>query len=789
MTTLTSSPGGSTSWARARAPFDRIAGVLRAVPVVAALAYGVTRPDALIGLGVVFALVVPFERLFPRHRQRLRRPQLGTDIAHALFAGPLAAVGLAVGLTISLVSLVWLPALALRPLVLALPSGARAVAGFFLLDALGYWIHRFSHQVPVMWRFHAVHHSTMHLDWVSGFRVHPLDGALLTPIAVFLIVAGFGLELTGAGLAVQIAFGIFAHANVRWRLRPLQRIVLTPEFHHWHHSNEPVAHNRNFGGILPLWDLLMGTYFVPADRRPSVYGISEPMPAGLVGQLLHPLRGLPTVVRRLRKPRGAMGAFRTGLVLFLRQLARAARRPSFNDTQRAEIAARAAVRSSPMGTPVGNAPASSVAPVPIRESSSPSGPVALWQSFSSPVIGGVAIADVALVIGMWMAGVLGHAVGTRDAAEPIAPLDAVTATLSLAAALVLIGRRWRPLTMLCALIIVAVAANAVRPPGLHPIQFALVVAALCFAVGSWSSRVRSACGVLAVSLLVAVAGSASDGTAWWAALTLGLAVIALPAIAGYAARTRRQYVGEIERRLVLAESERDERARQAVRNERTHIARELHDLVAHHVSLIGVQAGAARLELAAGGTESPQVVRALNRIEENSRRAVQEMRVLLDALRPVAGVDGEAEHASAAAAPQPGPDDVPALADRLRAAGIEVALTGSGIDTPLPSGISLTAYRIIEEALTNVTRHSYARSVRVDLSVGPHDVRVRVEDRGPARGPATAADDGRVRRGLVGMAERIELYGGRLAVGPTASGGFTVDAWLPLVSSPLAGTS
>jgi signal transduction histidine kinase len=209
----------------------------------------------------------------------------------------------------------------------------------------------------------------------------------------------------------------------------------------------------------------------------------------------------------------------------------------------------------------------------------------------------------------------------------------------------------------------------------------------------------------------------------------------------------------------------------------------LHDVVAHHVSLIGVQAGAARFELAAGGADSPQIVRALNRIEENSRRAVQEMRVLLDALRPVASVDGEASDADAASAPQPGLDDIPALAQRLRAAGIEVLLTGSGVDAPLHSGISLTVYRIIEEALTNVTKHSSARVVQVEVCVRPHDVRVRVQDPGPARGPGTSGDEGRTRRGLVGMAERVELYGGRFTTGPTATGAFTIDAWLPLVSA------
>jgi sterol desaturase/sphingolipid hydroxylase (fatty acid hydroxylase superfamily) len=89
---------------------------------------------------------------------------------------------------------------------------------------------------------------------------------------------------------VRLVTGLWAHLNVRWRLRALQPIVLTPEFHHWHHANEPEAINTNFAGLLPVWDIMFGTYRMPADRRPQVYGISEAMPATMAGQLASPFR-------------------------------------------------------------------------------------------------------------------------------------------------------------------------------------------------------------------------------------------------------------------------------------------------------------------------------------------------------------------------------------------------------------------------------------------------------------------------------------------------------------------
>ena len=299
--------------------------ILAAVAAVAALAVDITPLLALVGL---FVIVVPFEMAFPRHGRRLRRPEVGTDIAHALVATPLGVVGTAVAAVMGVLSLAWLPGLALRPLIALVPTVPRLVLGVILFDVTIYWAHRWAHEVPFLWRFHSIHHSTRRLDWVSGFRNHPFDGIFLAPAFVLLAAAGFSVEFTGALAVVQLLTGLFAHANVRWRLRPLHRLVITPEFHHWHHADEPGAINSNYSVFLPVWDTMFGTYFMPADRRPQRYGVAEPVPHGIVLQLLHPFRGLRTPRQILRHPwravRDTMAALRRGV----HQMRVAAKRPS-----------------------------------------------------------------------------------------------------------------------------------------------------------------------------------------------------------------------------------------------------------------------------------------------------------------------------------------------------------------------------------------------------------------------------------------------------------------------------
>ncbi len=257
----------------------------------------------LIGVPVLFVLIVPFEKMFPRHRgQKIRRRGVGTDLGYALATPILQIVGVVTAGAVGLLSFAWLPGLLVSPLVHRLPPVVAALLAVVLFDLAVYWAHRWAHEVPALWRFHAVHHSPEHMDWISGFRSHPVDGLVIGPAVVFLLTAGFQPELTGALAAVNIVTGLFLHANVRWRWRPLHRVVATPEFHHWHHANEADAHCSNYSGFLPIWDVVFGTFYVPANKRPVRYGVDEPMPEGMVAQLVGPVRCAGDPVRVLAHP-------------------------------------------------------------------------------------------------------------------------------------------------------------------------------------------------------------------------------------------------------------------------------------------------------------------------------------------------------------------------------------------------------------------------------------------------------------------------------------------------------
>jgi signal transduction histidine kinase len=240
-------------------------------------------------------------------------------------------------------------------------------------------------------------------------------------------------------------------------------------------------------------------------------------------------------------------------------------------------------------------------------------------------------------------------------------------------------------------------------------------------------------------------------------------------------RRRRLATARLEQLNAQLQRERDLKARWAVAEERARIARELHDVVAHSVSVMVVQAGAAR-RLVDG--DPAQARQALTSIESTGRQALAEMRRLVGVMRH----DGEArpEEAADALAPQPGLADLDALVSRARDAGLEVELQVEGAPRPLAAGVDLSAYRIVQEALTNCLKHAGAAKAIVHLCYGREDLELQVLDDG--RGVVGLRDAGRENggHGLIGMRERVAVFGGNLDVGPRPGGGFKVDARLPL---------
>jgi signal transduction histidine kinase len=225
----------------------------------------------------------------------------------------------------------------------------------------------------------------------------------------------------------------------------------------------------------------------------------------------------------------------------------------------------------------------------------------------------------------------------------------------------------------------------------------------------------------------------------------------------------RRVVGDRDRRLGLAERERELAKREAVMQERERIARELHDVIAHHVSMMVVQAGAERRVLDAGSESTREV---LTTIEGIGRGALTEMRRLVGMLR------GDEQ---SALAPSPGISDVPTLVAQMRSAGLQVELQMEGDHRDIPVGIGLSAYRIVQEGLTNALKHAGDARTTVRVCYGVDLLEIDILDDGGGR--SVAIDGGG--RGLVGMRERVALYGGTLDAGRRPAGGFAVRVRLP----------
>jgi signal transduction histidine kinase len=239
-------------------------------------------------------------------------------------------------------------------------------------------------------------------------------------------------------------------------------------------------------------------------------------------------------------------------------------------------------------------------------------------------------------------------------------------------------------------------------------------------------------------------------------------------LVGYALRERTEQTQAAEERAARAERDREAAARVAVAEERARIARELHDVVAHAVSVMVLQVGAVRHRMPDSQAENRE---ALQNVEQAGRTALAEMRRLLGAMRRD---DDQPEYL-----PHPGLADLDSLLDDVRAAGLAVRLQVHGEPVALPPGLDLSAYRIVQEAVTNTLKHAHAHQAEVDVHYEPHDLRVEVRDDG--RGPTTGDGLG---HGLVGIGERVKIFGGDLSAGAAPTGGFVLRARLPLDGMP-----
>jgi sterol desaturase/sphingolipid hydroxylase (fatty acid hydroxylase superfamily) len=248
-------------------------------------------------VGPVKALIIGAAVFVPFERMASLRPAQGPlrrDWARDVFTGLVNGLLLYGILLITLGGVDGAAALCvprLRHWVAAQPLAAQCIGALVIGDLGVYTIHRLQHASAWLWRFHSVHHSAEELDWLIGFRFHPLDLFLVRLASLGpLLALNFAPSAVATFVAISGWQSWLVHANVKMPYGPLRWLLVSPEFHHWHHSAEREAHDRNYASLVASWDVLFGTVYLPRGRRPQRYGIEDRLPAGLIGRLIYPFR-------------------------------------------------------------------------------------------------------------------------------------------------------------------------------------------------------------------------------------------------------------------------------------------------------------------------------------------------------------------------------------------------------------------------------------------------------------------------------------------------------------------
>ena len=339
--------------------------------------------------------------------------------------------------------------------------------------------------------------------------------------------------------------------------------------------------------------------------------------------------------------------------------------------------------------------------------------------------------------------------------------NALAVALSLGCSLPLFVRRRAPFAVHLTMVTCLVILSVLDFPANVQSQMLLVSA---YTVGAYCSGLKRTIGVTAIVVGVAIVAAVGIPDATSANLVLTLAIYMAAYFFGSNVRNRRLYMDELEARAELLERERDEEAKRAVADERLRIAQDLHDVVAHSMGVIAVQAGVGAHVI---DTDPAEAKKSLEAISHTSRSTLTEIRRMLGALREDEGVTY---------APAPGLADLERLVREICAAGVDTHVTWEGVREELPPGVDFTAYRVVQESLTNVLKHA-GPEPHVDVTIGyePQLLRIEVVDDG--RGVNGRATGGG--HGLMGMRERVAVFGGSFDAGPATGGGFRVAVRLP----------
>jgi sterol desaturase/sphingolipid hydroxylase (fatty acid hydroxylase superfamily) len=248
----------------------------------------------LVLLAVIF---IPLERFFSQHRQLVFRKEFLTDLGYYFLNSLLPKLLLILPMSIIAWGIHHFEPSIFYAWAANLPVRTRLMLAIVVGEFGAYWGHRWSHEIPWLWRFHAVHHSAREMDWLVNTRAHPLDmcfGRFCGLIPLYML----GLaQPTGTTVdMVPVFYTLFGtvwsfviHANINWRFGFIEKLIATPAFHHWHHTNDGAEYiNKNYAAIFPWMDIIFGTLYLP-KRWPKKYGIDAPMAPSFTGQLLQPL--------------------------------------------------------------------------------------------------------------------------------------------------------------------------------------------------------------------------------------------------------------------------------------------------------------------------------------------------------------------------------------------------------------------------------------------------------------------------------------------------------------------
>jgi signal transduction histidine kinase len=364
-----------------------------------------------------------------------------------------------------------------------------------------------------------------------------------------------------------------------------------------------------------------------------------------------------------------------------------------------------------------------------------------------------------------------------------------TMVLGCLMAAALLVRRRHPLVVMAIVSLAALSQVIFFPRGTDPLPFDLAVLVAMYSVVKYARRMLGAwlaAATVAIGIAIEVTRNANAGN-WWAMAIWYCGVCGGVWLMAYTVRSRRAYVLSLEERAATLERERQHLAQIAVANERADIARELHDVVAHSLAVMIVQADGGRY---AFETDPGQARAALSTVAATGREALEDMRRLVSVLRGAdSAVPQEENEGPEALGGHAGDrrrltiDGLESVVARAGSAGLAVTVRTTGERPSLTPAVELAAYRIVQEALTNVLRHA-GRHAKVQLSIAyrPDAVDLSVVDDGGEAG-APAARDG-TGNGLIGMRERVAVHGGRLQAGPRLDGGWSVTVCLPLAAAP-----